>query len=84
MFNAGHNAALMTGLERAYELRIAELERVVQVSLQNLQRLDGRLHGLRVGVNGEKGRAQPGNAFDTARNRVADVVQFQIDENFFA
>ena len=27
MFNAGHNAALMTGLERAYELRIAELER---------------------------------------------------------
>ena len=27
MFNEGHNAALMTGLERAYELRIAELER---------------------------------------------------------
>ena len=27
MFNAGHNAALMTGLQRAYELRIAELER---------------------------------------------------------
>jgi uncharacterized coiled-coil DUF342 family protein len=26
-FNEGHNAALMTGLERAYELRIAELER---------------------------------------------------------
>ena len=26
MFNEGHNAALMTGLERAYELRIAELE----------------------------------------------------------
>ena len=25
--DAGHNAALMTGLERAYELRIAELER---------------------------------------------------------
>jgi uncharacterized coiled-coil protein SlyX len=27
MFNEGHNAALMTGLERAQEARIAELER---------------------------------------------------------
>ena len=52
---------------------------------ENLQarsraRLDRGLHGLRIGMHGEEGRAQFGDALDAARDRVADVVQLEIDE----
>ena len=47
-------------------------------------RLDRGLHGLRIGVHGEEGRAEFGDALDAARHRVADVVQLEIDENLLA
>ena len=47
-------------------------------------RLDRRLHGLRIGVHGEEGRAELGDALDAARDRVADVVQLEIDEDLLA
>ena len=47
-------------------------------------RLDRGLHGLRIGVHGEEGHAQFGNALDAARNGIADVVQLEIDEDLLA
>src|SRR5262249_12453890 len=47
-------------------------------------RLDGRLHGLRIGMHGQEGRAEPGDALDTTRDRVADIVQLEIDEDLLA
>ena len=46
--------------------------------------LDRRLHGLRIGMHGEEGRAQFGDALDAARHGVADVVQLEIDEHLLA
>ena len=43
-----------------------------------------RLHGLRIGVHGQKRRAEPGDALDTARHRIADVVQLEIDKDLLA
>src|SRR5215475_13378376 len=42
-------------------------------------RFDRRFHGLWIGMHGEESRSEPGNALDAARNRIADVVQLQID-----
>ena len=47
-------------------------------------RLDRGLHGLRKSVHGEEGRAQPDDALDAARHRIADVVQLEIDEDLLA
>ena len=47
-------------------------------------RLDRGLHGLRIGMHGEEGRAEFGDALDAARHRVADVVQLEIDEHLLA
>ena len=47
-------------------------------------RLDRGMHGLRIGVHGEKRRAQAGDAFDPARDRVADIVQLHVDEDLVA
>ena len=45
---------------------------------------DRALHGLRIGVHGEEGRAQLGDALDTTRDGVADVVHLEIGEHLLA
>ena len=46
--------------------------------------LDRGLHGLRIGVHGQEGRAQFGDALDAARHGVADVMQLEIEEHLLA
>ena len=46
--------------------------------------LDRRLHGLRIGVHGEKGRAELRHALDALGHRVADVVQLEIEKHLLA
>ena len=45
---------------------------------------DRGFHRLRIGVHGQKRRAEARDAFDTALNRVADVVQLEVHENLLA
>ncbi len=47
-------------------------------------RFDRGLHGLRIGMHGEKRGAEPRHAFDALRHGVADVVQLEIDEHLLA
>ena len=49
-----------------------------------LARFDRGLHGLRIGVHGEEARAEPRHALDALRDRVADVVQLEIEEHALA
>ena len=42
------------------------------------------MHGLRIGVHGEEGRAQPGDALDALRDGVADVMQLHVEKNALA
>ena len=44
-------------------------------------RIDRRMHGLRIAVHGEEGRAELGDALDALGHRVADVVQLEIEEH---
>ena len=44
-------------------------------------RVDRGLHGLRIGVHGEEGGAEPRHALDALRDRIADVVQLQIEKH---
>ena len=43
-----------------------------------------RPHGLRIGVHGEEGHAKRGHACDALLDRIADVVQFHIEEDLLA
>ena len=47
-------------------------------------RLDGGMHGLRIGVHGEEGGAEAGDALHPVRDRVADIVQLHVDEDLVA
>ena len=47
-------------------------------------RVDRRVHGLRIGVHGEERRAELRDALDPARDRVADVVQLEVEEDLLA
>ncbi len=44
----------------------------------------GGLHGLRIGMHGEKGRARMHDALDALVHGVADVVQLEIEEYLLA
>ena len=55
-----------------------------QVQARTRLRLDRRPHGLRIGMHGEERRAELRDTFDPARNRVGDVVQFQVEEHALA
>ena len=54
------------------------------LQIRSRARLDRRLHGLRIGMHGEEGRAKRGDALDAARHGIADVVQLEIDEHLLA
>ena len=47
-------------------------------------RIDGGMHGLRIGVHGQEGRAELRDAPHALRDGVADVVQLHVDENLLA
>ena len=56
---------------------------------ENLQRraaraVHRRLHGLRIGMHGEEGRAELARRSRRPSDRVADVVQLEIEENLLA
>ena len=94
--DAEHLRLLRAGLDQigdveaiARGMKIAVVIRSQHGDGENLQarsgaRLDRGLHGLRIGVHSEEGRAEFGDALDAARHRVADVVQLEIDENLLA
>ncbi len=43
-----------------------------------------RAHGLRIGVHGGEAGAERGEAGDAAGDRVADIVQLEVDEDLLA
>ena len=45
---------------------------------------DRGLHGLRISVHGEKGRAELRDALDALGDRIADVVQLEIEKDLLA
>ncbi len=47
-------------------------------------RVDRRVHGLRIGVDGEERRPEPRHALDPAPDRIADVVQLEVEEDLLA
>ena len=47
-------------------------------------RLDRGLHRLRIGMNRQEGRAEARDAFHALRDRIADVVQLEIEEGALA
>jgi hypothetical protein len=47
-------------------------------------RFDRGFHGLRIGMHGQECGAKRLEAFDTTRNRIADVMQLQVHEDLFA
>ena len=53
-------------------------------SFEPARAVDRRLHGLRIGVHGEEGRAELRDALDALGDRVADVVQLEIEEHLLA
>ena len=75
--------------------RIARLGEVLVVvggqhgdgeDLQGRARLPGhrRAHGLRIGVDGQEGGAEPGDRAHALLDRVADVVELEVEEDLLA
>ena len=79
----GHAKAIAGGVEIAIVVR-GQHRDGEDFQTRSGAGFDRCLHGLRIGVHGQEGRAELGDALDAARHGIADVVQLEIDENLLA